>query len=396
MSERRLMAAVAIGAALVPLNSTMIVVALPELIEDFGASLSATTWLVTSYLATMAVLQPLSGRLGDRVGRRPLVLGGLAWFAAASAAAALAPSLELLVVFRVQQAVAGALIFPNGMAVLREAIPAERLGGRMGTVAAALPLAAAAGPPIAGGLIAVFGWRAIFVVSIPIVLAAMALASQAFPESEPSRPPRARGDHAERSLARSPRFLAATGAIALSNMALYVTLLALPVLLARRGGWSPAEIGLMLATISAGAFLLSPLGGALSDRVGRRLPAVAGSVLLVAGLAPLAIAPDTIGSVGLGATLALAGIGVGLATPALQTSALEQVPVSAAGAASGVVSTSRYIGSITGALLLGGPLAPHGLDGFGLLFVVLAGSAAAAAALSAALPGARPRRLAAA
>ena len=85
-TERAVLVAVALGSLLVPLNSTMIAVALPRLIDDLHTSLGAATWLVTAYLITMAALQPLGGRLGDRVGRRRLILGGLAWFALASAA----------------------------------------------------------------------------------------------------------------------------------------------------------------------------------------------------------------------------------------------------------------------------------------------------------------------
>jgi MFS family permease len=86
----RLLWTVAIGIMLVPLNSTMIAVALPTLIDDLDASVSSVSWLVTSYLVAMAVLQPVGGHLGDRIGRRRLMLGGLTAFGLASAAAAAA------------------------------------------------------------------------------------------------------------------------------------------------------------------------------------------------------------------------------------------------------------------------------------------------------------------
>jgi MFS family permease len=117
--ERAVLATVALAALLVPLNSTMIAVALPRLVDDLGTSLTSASWLVTSYLIAMAAVQPVAGKLGDRFGRRPLVLGGLAWVAVAAAGAAAADGLGLLVAFRLQQAVAGALFFPNAMALLR-------------------------------------------------------------------------------------------------------------------------------------------------------------------------------------------------------------------------------------------------------------------------------------
>ena len=93
--------AVALAALLAPLNSTMITVALPQIIEEFNASVTAAGWLVIAYLITMASLQPVAGKLGDRLGRRWLILGGLTYFAVASLGAALAPSMELLLAFRV-------------------------------------------------------------------------------------------------------------------------------------------------------------------------------------------------------------------------------------------------------------------------------------------------------
>jgi MFS family permease len=98
------------------------------------------------------------------------VLGGLAWFAAASAAAAAAPSLEVLIAFRVQQALAGALIVPNGVALLREAVPSGRLGSRLGLVGSTLPLAAALGSPLGGLVLALDGRQGVFLVNLPLLV----------------------------------------------------------------------------------------------------------------------------------------------------------------------------------------------------------------------------------
>ncbi|HWQ12512.1 MAG TPA: MFS transporter, partial [Roseiflexaceae bacterium] len=121
--ERALVAAVALGAMLAPLNSTMIAVALPRLVADLGANPGAAAWLVTAYLIVMAALQPLAGTLGDRLGRRRLVLAGVAGFGLASVVAALATSLPALVALRALQGVSGALALPNAVALLREHIP---------------------------------------------------------------------------------------------------------------------------------------------------------------------------------------------------------------------------------------------------------------------------------
>lgn len=144
---------------LVPLNSTMIAVALPDLVEDFDSDLASVTWLVTAYLIAMVVLQPAAGRLGDRLGRGPLVLAGLAGFLAASAGAALAPGLGLLILFRVLQAATGALVIPNGLALVREQTAEGASAARWGRSAPPSrwqppPVrrsAARSSPPSAGG-----------------------------------------------------------------------------------------------------------------------------------------------------------------------------------------------------------------------------------------------------
>jgi len=112
-AERAAVSAVALT-MLAPLNSTMIAVALPQVMAEFCADVSSVGWLVTSYLIAMAALQPVAGKLGDRLGRRRLILGGVAWLGVASLGAATASSMSSLLFFRVQQAIAGAIALPNG------------------------------------------------------------------------------------------------------------------------------------------------------------------------------------------------------------------------------------------------------------------------------------------
>jgi EmrB/QacA subfamily drug resistance transporter len=442
--ERAVLWTVALASLLVPLNSTMIAVALPRLVDDLGTSLASAGWLVTGYLIAMASLQPVAGKLGDRFGPRPLLLGGLGWLAVASAAAAAADSLPLLVAFRLQQAVAGALIVPNAMALLRETVPAERLGSRLGLVGAAMPLGAAAGPPLGGLLLAVGGWQGIFLVNLPLVGTALALGLRALPAAaHPARPAgfdragalllpatlvvaawalngsglsgataAALGASAALLLAvlvrfelrrpdpvLQPRlfarraFSAASAGVALSNLAMYVALLALPVLLARREGFGTAAVGLVLASMSAASLVVTPLGGRLADRTGPRLPAAAGLALQGAGLVPLALWPGSLPGGALVAAMVVAGAGLGLASSALQMAAIAAVDAGATGVAAGVFSTSRYAGSIVGTALLAGPLAPasHGIGGFALLFGMLVVAAAGSALVALLLPTRRHR-----
>ena len=423
-AERAAVITVALATMLAPLNSTMIAVALPHVIKEFGADMASAGWLVTAYLITMASLQPVAGKLGDRLGRRPLILGGVAYFGLASLGAATASSLSGLLFFRVQQAIAGAIALPNGAALVRELVPADRRGGRFGLVGAAIALAAAAGPPVGGLLVGTAGWRAIFYVNLLLVLPALAIGWRAIPagagrgtrhafdlagavllsvalvgaagllthgpKSHPVLAP-ALGvglavlaaiflwrelHHPDPVL--QPRFFgrrafaAANAAIAFSNLAMYSTLLAIPILLFRWAGWRSTEVGLVLAAMSGGMVVFSPIGGRLADRLGRRWPTVAGLSLLTLGLLPLALIGGGITTLALLGGLGLAGAGLGLSSAGLQTAAIEAVEPQESGVASGVFSTSRYLGSIVGSSVLAGMLgqAHEGLAGFGAVFLL--------------------------
>jgi EmrB/QacA subfamily drug resistance transporter len=430
-NERGIIATVALATMLAPLNSTMIAVALPSVIQEFETDVAGAGWLVTAYLITMASLQPVAGKLGDRFGRRPLILGGVACFGLASVAAAWASSLTTLLVFRVLQAVSGAIALPNGAALLREVVPPERRAGRFGLVGAAIAFAAAAGPPLGGFLVSQAGWRSIFEVNVFLVLPAVLIGWR----SIPVRPVRA--SHASFDVAGSvlflavvlgaaalltggswnagtlvattalgvtgtlflrrelrhsdpvlqPRFFrlrafaAANAAVALSNLAMYTTLLAIPILLSRTPGWNSAEVGLVLAAMSIGMVVLAPMGGRLADAWGRRWPTVIGLSGLALGLLPLAASGGTIATLVLLGSLAVAGVGLGLSSAGLQVAAVESVALEESGVAAGVFSTSRYLGSIVGASLLAGMLGPveDGVSGFGAVFIM----AVAAAFLSA-------------
>ena len=431
----------ALAVMLVPLNSTMIAVAIPDIARDFGGDAGSATWLVSGYLIAMASLQPLAGKLGDRFGRRPLILGGLAWFAAASLGAALAPSLPVLIAFRLLQAVAGALTFPNALAVVREVLPEERRGAAFGTLGSAIALAAAAGPPLGGALVTLGGWRAIFLVNLPWVGLTLLLASRTVPAGlggrrrgrldwtgavgltallagwawllNPGEVPAwlvpagivavaftlvvfLRYELAHPDPVLQPRFLrvrpfaAATASMGLSNLALYGTLLAVPVLLSQRSGWSSGEIGMALAALSVPMVLLSPVGGRMSDRLGRRGTASAGLVLLGGAMLALAVAGSGVSVPLLVGSLLCAGAGLGLSNPPLQTAGVEALDSRDAGVASGLLSTGRYLGGIAAASLVAASVTGEGGGDYATLFALAAAAAWLAAVLATRLPG-RPR-----
>lgn len=420
---------------LAPLNSTMIAVALPQIMATLHVDLGRAGWLVTAYLIAMAALQPVAGKLGDQWGRRRLILGGLAYFGVVSLGALAANQLWLLLFFRVQQALAAAIALPNGMALIRELVPTQQRGRYLGLIGAATSFAAACGPALGGLLVGLLGWRAIFSVNLLLVVPALLVGWQVIPNQ---RRAEATGSFdllgaillsvtlsglawlliAQRQVTtllnaplliggplllalmagffwyearhnapllpvhffRASTFAAANSAVATSNLAMYVTLLALPLLLSQRAGWSSTQTGLLLAAMSGMTALFAPWGGRLADQLGRRRPTVIGLTLFTLGLAPLAWTGGAVGMGWLVASLALTGIGLGISSAGLQTAALEAVPAGQAGTAAGLFSTSRYLGSIVGSAVLTLLLATS--SGFTAVFCMVIVAAALSAIAS--------------
>jgi EmrB/QacA subfamily drug resistance transporter len=426
VSEPWLLAMVALGTMLAPLNSTMIAVALPGIMGEFQATTATAGWLVTGYLVVMAALQPVAGKLGDRLGRRWMLAGGLTCFGVTSLAAATATSLPMLVAMRMLQAAGGAVALPNATALVRELVPVERRGRQMGLVGSAIAMAAAFGPPLGGALVGWIGWRAIFFANLPLAVAAVAICLRVVPAGSGRRPSqrfdlggtlllpallaatalclsvgirqappvvlgawvlalvagavlfvyrelRHPDPVLQPRLFRRRGFAASNATVALSNLAFYVTLLVIPILLAQRPEWTSVQTGLVLTALSAATIVCAPVGGWLADRRGRRVPVVAGLVLMTAGLLALPLLGAGIGLAALLPALGLAGLGLGVAQAGVQTAALESVEPQFAGVASGVYSTSRYFGSIVGSSAMAGLLgARPNASGFTAVFVMIA------------------------
>jgi EmrB/QacA subfamily drug resistance transporter len=389
-----------LAGALVPLNSTMIALALSPIAHSFHVSVGGATWLVSAYLVAMAVVQPLGGRFGDLVGHRRAFLAGVAGFALCSAAAALAQDFPLLVALRVAQAVAGGTMGPNAAALLRTATVSETRGRAFGWFGTGMGLAAAVGPPLGGLLVASAGWRTIFVVNLPLAAIAFLFALWAIERDAPRerrprfdtvgaagttfglgcfvatlfliprsafaavalgvafvvvgfavvrRERRVDDPFLEVGLFRRRAYAAATATIFLHNLCMYSLLLLVPVLVERRLDLSASGAGAVVAALSLAMMAGSPAGGTMSDRRGRRFPVVVGSVAIAAGLAALLAIVGAPSTASVAAGLAVVGLGVGVAGASLQATAVEAAPHELAGAAAGLFMTARYAGGIAAA-----------------------------------------------
>jgi DHA2 family methylenomycin A resistance protein-like MFS transporter len=367
-AERAVLAGGMVAASLVPLNSTMIAVGLPDVATDLDVGRATVAWLVTTYLVAMAVCQPLAGRLGDALGSRRVALGALVGFGALSFAAAVAPSFAALLVARVVQALFASALIPNMQVLVRSGVDPMRRGRAFGILGVGIGSGAAAGPVIGGVLVDLFGWRSIFLVNAPIAALALLLVVRMAADARPHVETPA---DAGRLLHGS--FLAACVAQATGNLTQYTILLVVPLLLDARG-WSGSEVGMVLVAMTLGMLLLSTPGGAMGDRHGRRRPVVTGMTMLAVGAAVLAIAGPSVPWL-LVVAVAAVGAGAGLTNASLQAAALDAVPAHAVTSAAGVFSTSRYVGSIAGSLALAA-LGPRPV----LVVTALAGVAAVGAA----------------
>ena len=424
------MLGLASGAILVPLNSTMLAVALPSVMEEFGVGAATVASLVTLYLGAVAIALPASGSLGDRFGHRRVFLAGVGGFALASTVAATAMSFEVLALSRVLQAVTGALVSTSSVALLREMAPPDRRGSAFGLFDMLVSTSAAIGPLIGGLLVAGLGWRWIFIVAVPVaILAAVAVGALARPPAVKVRgAPRPidlpglgllaafliallfglrelegggsalpavvaaavllavfilverRTEHpaVDPHLFASRSFTAAVVGVFGATVILHGTLVLVPLLVEELQAGNAQTSGFVLLGISALGAIAAPIGGRMSDAVGRRQPAVIGMLACVVGLAVLWLVAPEASTLLLGLMLAILGFGLGLAGAPRQAAAFEAIEPERVGMAAGTYLTGRYIGGAIGATLagavLGGTVTAAGVStGFGLLAAVAVG-----------------------
>lgn len=370
---------IALASALVPLNSTMIAVALPDIARAFDIPTRHASLLITLYLGAMLLGQPVAGRLADGIGARRLATIATTGFGVCSAAAMVAGSFELLVGLRTLQALFASALVPSVQSMLRTLVPVHERGRAFGVQGSVIGAGAGLGPVIGGLATAAFGWQAIFGVNLPVVAAVLYVLR--------TRIPAMPADHAAAHAMDTgsvrlfnPVFTTAFAVQALSTVAQYALVLAVPIVLDGRG-WSAASIGLALSFLTLGMVLVGPLGGRLGDALGRRWPVLVGMTATLVAVAGSAVNGDSVASPVIVVTLLVFGLGYGVASPSIQTAGIEAAPVDKVGAASGLLSASRYVGSITSTLVLASVVQN---DGRGLQTMLLVSAASLAVALAAA------------
>jgi EmrB/QacA subfamily drug resistance transporter len=402
----RVLAICCMSLLIVGLDVTIVNVALPSIQTDLHASVSGLQWTIDAYTLVLASLLILSGSTADRLGRVRIFQTGLVVFTLGSLACSLAPSVGWLVAFRMLQAVGGSMLNPVAMSIIRNTFddPRERaqaIGVWGGVVGISLALG-----PVVGGALVGLSWRAIFLVNLPVGLAAIALTARYVPESRAPRPrrvdpvgqvlvivmlaslvypiiegpakgwtspeivglfclsaaalvalllyePRRREPLIELRFFRSAPFSGAT-AIAVSAFAAMAGFLFLNTLyLQEVRGFSPLQAGLLTLPLAGMTCVFGPVSGRVVGTLGPRLPLLIGgagmglSSLMLTGLT------DTTSVGHLIVAYLLFGIGFGFVNTPITNTAVSGMPAEQAGVAAAVASTSRMIGQSLGVAVVG-------------------------------------------
>ncbi len=349
---------VAVATVLNPLNTSMIAVALSELGRVFGVSTSTSTWLVSAFALASAVGHPLAGCLADALGPRRVLVAGLVIAGASGLAASYAVTFPVLVALRALLALGTSTAFPAGLGVLRgleapdgsnRRVPA----GWLGAVAMSGNLSAALGPVLGGALIATAGWRAIFLVNVPIAIVGIGLALRHVPaDPDPGR--RAPAVSVRRgNLATRGPLLSVYARFAMACVVFFSFFFALPLWLEHVGQLSAASTGLMMLPLAGGAALAMPFAIWTVSRAGARRALVLGASALCLGAALVM----TVGVQTWMVALLAAGLSLGVSNAfnnlGLQAELSQLAMREAIGTAAGLFQTARFIG----AALAGGLIA---------------------------------------
>lgn len=399
--------AVALGVMMVGLDATVVSIANPAIARDLNADLAGLQWVTNAYLLALAVSLVPAGKLADRFGRKRVFLAGVVAFAISSVLVGVSSGLGMVIAWRVVQGLAGALLQPASLAILRNSFPAERLNTAIGIWGATVGISIAGGPIVAGLLVENVSWESVFFLNAPLGAVALAIGLWVIRES---RDEEARGgfdlpgvallsgslfalvwglikagsqgfdavlplgsfavavvlgaafvlvelrtDHPllPLSLFRSVSLSAATGLIVLAFFAMFGTIFFITLYLQQVHGMSPVDAGVRLLPMTAVFIVASPLGGALTARFGPRLP-------LMLGMVFTAVAMFGLSRIGVEAPYAelwpwfvLVGLAFGFVLAAGTEAIVGNAPAHLAGVAGGLQQTASQIGGVLGTAVLG-------------------------------------------
>jgi MFS transporter, DHA2 family, methylenomycin A resistance protein len=406
------LAAMSLGFCVVQLDVTIVNTALNDIGRSLAGGVAELQWVVNGYTIAFAALILTAGALGDRLGAKQVFMSGFAIFVAASLACALAPTAASLIAARAVQGVGAAILVPNSLALLNHAYQnATERGRAVGIWAAGASLALTAGPIVGGGLIALVGWRGIFLVNLPIGLTGLWLtwryATETLPASRHEldlagqaaavgalgclagaiieggargwtnpwvlaafaaflalavmfvfQERRTRQPMLPLELFRQPMF-ALTSAVGLvANLAFYGLIFVLSLYFQRMNGMSPLATGMAFLPMMAAVLPVNLLAPRVAELLGASATIALGAALAAVGCFALTGIAQGTAYWALCAQLVALGAGLGLLVPPLTSTLLGSVEKSRSGIAAGVLNATRQTGSVLGVALFGALIGP--------------------------------------
>jgi EmrB/QacA subfamily drug resistance transporter len=399
------MLGVSMGIFLGTIDGSIVNVSLPTLEDELPTSFATVQWVVIGYLLVITSLMLGAARLADMIGKKRVYLPGMALFTAASVLCGLAPSVGFLIAFRAVQGVGSAMMTSLGMAIITEAFPPTERGRALGISGTIVSLGISLGPTLGGLLIGTVGWRAIFLVNLPVGVLGLYLVRRFVPDWRPpggqrfdvagaviilvtllclalglTFGPESGWDHpailallmvaagglvtfvAVESRLEQPMvdlrlFRDLLFSISLLTALMVFVVLAgmfvLPFYLELVKGYEPRQTGLFLTVIPAALGLTAPVAGSLSDRYGSRGISLIGLVVVVLGcLSASTLTRDT-STPGYIIRLLPLGVGVGMFQSPNNSAVMGTAPRERLGVASGLLALSRTLGQSTGIPLMG-------------------------------------------
>ena len=389
------------------LGTSIANVGLPTLAQAFNAPFQQVQWVVLAYLLAITTLIVSVGRLGDIIGRRRLMLGGITLFTLASALCSIAPTLWLLIAARVIQGLGAAIMMVLTMAMVSEAVPEEKTGGAMGLLGTMSAVGTALGPTFGGVLIGLFGWPALFFINLPLGILTLVLAQRYLPKDPKSSKAAqtkfdvmgtvllvltlaayalamtmGRGSFGQINMTllaasflgvgifvltelrttaplirmttfRNPVLSAGFAMSALVTTVVMATLVVGPFYLSGALGLDPAHVGMVMSSGPIVAALTGAPAGRLVDRLGAYRMGIAGLIGMTIGASLLTLLPSGFGIPGYIAPLVVITGGYALFQAANNTAVMTNIQPDQRGAISGMLNLSRNLGLITGASLMG-------------------------------------------
>lgn len=347
------MAGLALCMLLPSLGVSIANVALPALGDALGAGIQRVQWVVLAYLSATTALVVVAGRLGDRLGRRRLLLAGVAVFTLGTGLCGLAQGLAELVAARALQGAGAAVLMVLPLALVGEAVPRGSAGRAMGLLGTMSAVGTALGPTLGGLLISAWGWRAVFLAGLPLGLLALGLAWCTLPAGGGPKAAAPPPGWAQWRAAGPGLVLNAVVAVVMM-----ATLTVGPFYLARGLGLDMARVGLAMSVGPVVSALCGVPAGRLVDRFGTRPCVRAGLAGMLAGLALLAALPAQLAAYLL--PLALLTASYALVQAANNTAVMAGIAADARGVVAGLLTLARNLGFIAGAPLMAAVFAARG------------------------------------